>query len=299
MSKSKSDQEMTEEEFLASYSPGDWERPSVTVDALVFTVMNELEDNYRKLAEKTLNILLIKRGNHPCMGQWALPGGFVDMDENLEKAVERELKEETHVENIYLEQLYTWGDVDRDKRSRIISVSYLSLVDSTNLQVLADDDAADAAWFKCQYEEVESVKEETSDGYVRNKVYELTLCNGETTLKGKVLFKVKVVGTVKTVDMSILEAHGIAFDHAKIIAYGIERLRNKIEYTDIAFNMMPGKFTLTALQKVYEIILGKTLLKANFRRKIAPMLTETEEFQSAGGHRPSKLYTYNPDWRNE
>lgn len=299
MSNNQIENEMTEEEFIASYDASKWDKPCVTVDALVFTVLSKAEDNYRKLAEKTLNILLIKRGNHPCKGQWALPGGFVDMDENLETAVERELKEETHVENIYLEQLYTWGDVERDKRTRIISVSYLSLVDSTNLKVEADDDAADAAWFKCNYKEIESVKEETSDGYVRNKVYELTLTNEDTVITGKVLFKVAVVGKVKTVEMKILNADGIAFDHAKIIAYGIERLRNKIEYTDIAFNMMPEKFTLTALQKVYEIILGKTLLKANFRRKIAMMVTETDEYQSAGGHRPSKLYTYNPDWRNE
>jgi hypothetical protein len=96
----------------------------------------------------------------------------------------------------------------------------------------------------------------------------------------------------------VIESHGIAFDHAKIIAYGIERLRSKVEYTDIAFNLMPKRFTLTELQQVYEVILDKELLKANFRRKIAAMVTETNEYTRDAGHRPSKLFRFNPNWTN-
>jgi len=105
-----------------------------------------------------------------------------------------------------------------------------------------------------------------------------------------------VEGRVTRVQREIVESNGIAFDHAKIIEYGIERLRNKIMYTDIAFNLMPELFTLTELQKVYEIILDKKLLKANFRRKIAPMVIETDEYTKDAGHRPSKLFKFNSGW---
>lgn len=114
-----------------------------------------------------------------------------------------------------------------------------------------------------------------------------------------------MVKTVKTVDgkvsrieREVVESRGIAFDHAKIIEYGIERLRNKIDYTDIAFNLMPEYFTLTELQQVYEVILDRDLLKANFRRKTAPMVLETDEYKRDAGHRPSRLYRFNPNWVN-
>jgi hypothetical protein len=107
-----------------------------------------------------------------------------------------------------------------------------------------------------------------------------------------------VDGKIARIKREVVESHGIAFDHAKVIQYGIERLRNKIEYTDIAFNLMPSRFTLTELQQVYEIILDTELLKANFRRKIADMVIETNEYTKDAGHRPSKLFKFNPDWDN-
>ena len=130
-SKKVNKQGLTEEEFLASYDASKYERPSVTVDMLIFTVTNEKKENYRKLPEKVLRLLMIKRADHPYIGQWALPGGFIKMDESLEEGALRELKEETNIDNIYMEQLYTWGDVNRDPRTRIISVSYMALVDSS------------------------------------------------------------------------------------------------------------------------------------------------------------------------
>ena len=100
-------QGLTEEQFLSAYDASKFERPSVTVDMLVFTVTDEEKENYRKLPKKVLRLLMIKRGDHPFIGQWALPGGFVNMNESLDEAALRELKEETNIDNIYMEQLYT------------------------------------------------------------------------------------------------------------------------------------------------------------------------------------------------
>lgn len=108
-----------------------------------------------------------------------------------------------------------------------------------------------------------------------------------------------IEGRVTRVCREVVESNGIAFDHAKMIEYAIERLRNKIDYTDIAFNLMPELFTLTELQQVYEVVLDRELLAAAFRRKVANMVIETNQFTKDAGHRPSKLYKFNPFWRNE
>ncbi|MDF2985078.1 MAG: hydrolase [Eubacterium sp.] len=290
----------TEEEFLQAYNPNKYDRPSVTVDMLVFTVTDEEKKNYRTLPEKELRLLMIKRADHPFIGQWALPGGFVKMDESLGEAAIRELKEETNIENIYMEQLYTWGDAGRDPRTRIISTSYMALADSSNFLVIANDDASDAKWFSVKCKLFQEQKTLTGNGYKLCKMFNLTLSNeGEEELSA-VIKKVKVVeGRACRTYYEISECNNIAFDHAKIIAYAIERLRTKIEYTDIAFNLMPELFTLTQLQQVYEIILDTELLKANFRRKTAHMVTETNEFTKDAGHRPSKLYRFNSNWQKE
>ncbi|HYE81331.1 MAG TPA: NUDIX domain-containing protein [Clostridia bacterium] len=292
----KNKQGQTEEEFLSQYDAGQYDRPSVTVDMLVFTVMNEMKESYRKLPEKVLKILMVKRGNHPYMGYWALPGGFVDMGESLDKAALRELKEETNIDNIYMEQLYTWGDTGRDPRTRVIGCSYMSLVDSSKLNVRAGDDADAAAWFRVSSSVIEQKKAVTGKGYtVQNRV-RLLLSNDNEELAATVRVDMTFDGNVVRVGRELTESKGIAFDHAKIIQYAVERLRNKIVYTDIAFSLMPQRFTLTELQQVYEVILGKKLLKANFRRKISDMVLETDEYTRDAGHRPSKLFRYNPGW---
>jgi len=265
---------------------------------LIFTVANEKKENYRKLPEKVLKLLLIKRGDHPYLGQWALPGGFVRIDENLEEAALRELKEETNIDNIYMEQLYTWGDVSRDPRTRVISTSYMSLTDSSTLNIKASDDADDAKWFTVSCKLQQEQKTMTPGGYTLQKIVKLNLTNEDTVLSAVIRITKTVEGKSTRMEREILESDGIAFDHAKIIEYGIERLRNKIEYTDIAFNLMPERFTLTELQKVYEVILDRELLKANFRRKIADMVIETNEYTRDAGHRPSKLYKFNPNWES-
>lgn len=291
-------QGLTEEQFLSAYDASKFERPSVTVDMLVFTVTDEEKENYRKLPKKVLRLLMIKRGDHPFIGQWALPGGFVNMNESLDEAALRELKEETNIDNIYMEQLYTWGDVDRDRRTRVISASYMSLVDSSTLDIKASDDADDAKWFTVSCKMYQEQKTVMENGYVLQRWFKLTLSNDDDELYAIVKTEKTVDGKITSIKREIVESHGIAFDHAKVIQYGIERLRNKIEYTDIAFNLMPSRFTLTELQQVYEIILDTELLKANFRRKIADMVVETNEYTKDAGHRPSKLFRFNPDWGN-
>jgi ADP-ribose pyrophosphatase YjhB (NUDIX family) len=290
---------LTEEEFLKAYNPGDYERPSVSVDMLIFTVTEEEEKNYRKLPDKSLKLLMIKRADHPDIGKWALPGGFVEMKESLDEAARRELREETSLDNIYMEQLYTWGDVDRDPRTRVISVAYMTLLDSTSLEIKASDDAEDAKWFKVSCNLSEEKKIVTDSGYILEKIFNLKLTSDDEELNASVKVIKTVEGKISRIERTQLNSEGIAFDHAKMIEYAIERLRNKIEYTDIAFTLMPELFTLTELQQVYEVILGKELLKANFRRKVSGMVIETNEYKKEAGHRPSKLFKFNPEWSNE
>jgi len=223
---------LTEEARAHGYDPGRYERPSVTVDVVMMSVR-----------QGDLQVLLIKRRSWPFEGMWAIPGGFVNMDESLETAAKRELHEETGVEDVYLEQLYTFGDPGRDPRTRVITVVYFALLDSERLQVRARDDAVDVGWFP---------------------VYSLP---------------------------------ELAFDHEKILLYALERLRGKLEYTTIAFSLLPEQFTLRELQRVYEIILHRRLDKRNFRKKILStgILEDTGAKKMEGTHRPARLYRFNPE----
>lgn len=202
---------------------------SVAVDLLVFTI-----------EEDRLKILTIRRQYPPFEGQRALPGVFVRADETLDQAAQRGLREETGLEDIYFEQLYTWGAPDRDPRRRVISVSYLALVDAQRLRGFGPGLRTTGA-------ELADVQE-------------------------------------------LLTAEDLAFDHRQIIACGRERLAGKVEYTPIAFSLVPEEFTLPQLQRVYELLLGKPLYKANFRKKIAPLVEETDRSTSGDAHRPSKFY---------
>lgn len=290
-------QGLTEIEFLQKYDASMYERPSVTVDMLIFTVVDEEKENYRKLPKKSLKLLMVKRGVHPYIGQWALPGGFVTKDESLDEAALRELKTETNIDNVYMEQLYTWGDINRDPRTRVISCSYMALVDSRSLEVMAGDDADDARWFSLRYSVLEEKKTIMENDFVFEKVIKITLSNDTDTLETVIKVIEKYAGKVVMVDREVIVSNGIAFDHAQMIQYAVERLRNKIEYTDIAINLMPELFTLSELQQVYEVTLGKELLSAAFRRKIADMVMETNQFTKDAGHRPAKLFRFNPNWR--
>lgn len=286
-------QSITEEEFLMNYDASIYERPSVTVDMLIFTVMSKEKENYRKLSEKELKILLIKRGEHPCLGKWALPGGFVAANESLEEAAIRELKSETNIDNIYMEQLYTFGDVNRDPRTRVISCSYMALIDSNSIEVKAGEDADEVKWFAVRQSLLKETRTAAEEGYTNERLIKLMFTSDNEELYAVVKVTERVNGKVHRITREVVESNGIAFDHAKIIEYAVERLRSKIEYTSIAFNLMPERFTLTELQQVYEVILDKELLAAAFRRKVADMVVETNEFTKDAGHRPSKLYKFN------
>lgn len=246
----------TEEEFLAGYKPGDYPRPSVAADMVIFTVTDAEEENYRKLAQKELRILLIKRGGHPYLGCWALPGGFVRPTETTEEAAARELKEETGVEQVYLEQLYTFSDPKRDPRTWVMSCSYMALIDSSRVRVRAGDDAEQAVWFQVAFRRRER------EG--RRELWELTLSHEEVFLQALLE---KETGRSFT-ESKIIDSGGLAFDHARILACGFERLRGKLNYTDLALHLMPEYFTLTQLQQVYEVILDREFPAAAFRRKI-------------------------------
>jgi ADP-ribose pyrophosphatase YjhB (NUDIX family) len=284
---------LTEHQFLEQYRAGDFERPSVAADMVIFTVTNTEADSYRKLPEKELRILLIQRGGHPFLGNWALPGGFVRPDETTEQAAVRELHEETGVDEVYLEQLYTFSDVGRDPRTWVMSCSYMALINSDQVQLKAGDDADLAAWFKVTYRLLRERKEIIEDGYVKTKEYELKLSSDDEEFTAVVGRTMTSKSASTSTAYSIVSNDGLAFDHAKIIACAIERLRGKVNYTDLALNLMPDLFTLTDLQQVYEVILDKELLKAAFRRKVADLVAETDHYTENAGHRPSRLYRRN------
>ncbi|WP_419873447.1 NUDIX hydrolase [Candidatus Pristimantibacillus sp. PTI5] len=290
-------QGLTETEFLQQYDVRVFERPSVTVDMLIFTIVDEEKENYRRLPEKSLKLLLIKRGGHPYLGQWALPGGFVTKNESVDEAALRELKTETNIDEVYMEQLYTWGDVTRDPRTRVISCSYMALADSISLEVKAGDDADDASWFTIKYSVLEEKKTLLEKNFTFEKTVKITLSNDKDVLEATVKVIENYAGKAIMTEREVLDSKGIAFDHAKIIQYAMERLRNKMEYTDIAFHLMPELFTLSELQRVYEVALDKEMLSSAFRRKIAGLVTETNQFTKDAGHRPAKLFRFNPHWR--
>jgi ADP-ribose pyrophosphatase YjhB (NUDIX family) len=207
----------------------EYPRPEVTVDCVVFSVEDE-----------ALQVLLVRRAREPFAAAWALPGGFVDMDEDLETAARRELEEETGLSDLFLEQLYTFGRPDRDPRGRVVTVAYYALVNLAGRQVRAASDAAAAEWF------------------------------------------------------AVDALPALAFDHAEILAGARERLRGKVRYAPLGFELLPRRFTLTELQRLYEIILGRTLDKRNFRRKILAMslLVDSGDMQRGRAHRAARLYRF-------
>lgn len=267
---------LSEEEFLKNYDSSIYEKLSMTVDILIMSVSNEEIDNYRKLEKKKFSILLIKRETYPFKEKWCLPGGFIRMDETLDEAAKRILKDETNLKDIYLEQLYTFSDVNRDPRMRIVSTSYMALVDKNRLK---DNLISNACWFN-----IDRIEE-------NDKQYKVILDNNEEKIEFVINKKLREL-TTDRFEFSIVKNEKLAFDHPLVIVSGIERLKNKIEYTDIVFNMMPEYFTLGELQQVYEIILNKKIIAPDFRRIIANKVEKTEQLRKGKGHRPSALFKY-------
>ena len=266
----------SEEEFLKDYDSSNYEKLSMTTDILIMSVSTEESENYRKLEEKKFSILLVKRDEYPFKDKWCLPGGFIGINETLEEETKRVLEAETNLKNIYTEQLYTFGDVNRDPRMRVVSTAYMALVDKNKLKDKLNENSC---WFNI------SKVEET------DKKYKVELENGKETINFVVDKKLKEQ-TTDRYEYRVTKNDKLAFDHPVVILTGIERLKNKIEYTDIVFNMMPKYFTLSELQQVYEIILNKKLLAPDFRRIIANKVEKTDQVRKGKGHRPSALFRY-------
>ena len=203
------------EEFLARYHPGDYENPSVTADAVIFAYPGE----YRGIDQ--LKLLMIRRKNHPCIGCWALPGGFVEYREDLEHAAARELEEETGLTDVPLCQLHTWGEAGRDPRTRIITASYLAVIDRDSARVKAGDDAAEAEWFDLSIE-----KETTGDRAEGQTIFRLTLTRGGIRLESRVRARVTDNGIFRKKEYEILENSGIAFDHARAVVQALDFIGN-------------------------------------------------------------------------
>jgi len=266
-----------EKEFLKDYNPDEYEKPSITTDILLVSVSSKEQTNYRKRSPKMMSILLVKRDSYPFKDKWCLPGGFLNIKtETLDECAKRVLKTETNISDVYLEQLYTYSSLDRDPRMRVISTSYIALIDKNKLTENLNENVS---WFDV------SLLIET-----KNQT-DIILDNGLETIS----FSIKKTLKEKTTDrykFSIIKNDSIAFDHPLVILAGLERLKNKANYTDIVFNMMPEYFTLKELQQVYEIILNKKLLDPAFRRIIANKVQKTKKVQTGAGHRPSALFRY-------
>ncbi|MEL7185178.1 MAG: NUDIX domain-containing protein [Pseudomonadota bacterium] len=205
----------------------EYPHPAVTVDVVIFTVRND-----------ELKVLLIKRALEPFVGQWALPGGFVGMEESLPEAARRELREETGVDAAYLEQLYTFGEPNRDPRERVISVAYYALMPSDALEIKAASDAEGVGWF------------------------------------------------------AIDDLPALAFDHPEILEMALQRLAAKLDYSTIAFQLMPEEFTMPELRHLYDLITREKLDARNFAKRILALnvIEPTGHDRRDGAHRPAKLY---------
>jgi len=266
----------TEEEFLKNYDSSKFEKLSMTTDILIISISDEEVENYRKTNKKKMSILLVKREDYPYKDKWCLPGGFLNpLTETLEECAKRVLENETNLKDVYLEQLYTFDDLKRDPRMRVVSTSFIALVDKNQLSTPLNKNAS---WFDV------TILEEKN-------VVDIVLDNGITVIPIKIKKTLKEL-TTDRYKFEEIENNALAFDHSLVILSGIERLKNKIEYTDIVFNMMPKYFTLGELQQVYEIILGKKLLDPAFRRIIAEKVEKTDKIKTGGGHRPSAMFQY-------
>lgn len=214
----------------------EYPRPAVTTDCVIFGFDNG-----------ELKILLVERGIEPFKGRWALPGGFMQMDENTEQCARRELFEETGVENLFIEQLFTFSDVDRDPRGRVVTISYYALIKLSDYKIQAGDDARNARWFP------------------------------------------------------LSQVPSLAFDHDRILRVALNRLRGKIRYQPIGFELLPEKFTMPELQTLYETVLEVKLDRRNFRKKIADtgLLIDHNESMKGVPHKGARYFSFDRKKYNE
>ena len=273
-----------DKKFLELYSDSEYEKPSVTVDAVIFRLKDTDEDNYRKLPQKRLQVYLTKRKYSPFINSYSVVGTFIDLKEEIEKTMKLCVLNKVKLENFYSEQLFTFGDKGRDPRTRVLSVSYLLLTNE-------NENIENGEWFDINLSST-TQKIATDNGYTITQNVVISLSNENNTLNNELCIKLEKNHLTENKKIETISSD-LAFDHIKIIYYAIERLKNKLEYTDIIFNLLPEKFTLTQLKLSYEAILGEKLLDANFRRKTAKLVEPTNEYVSGKGHRNSLVYTKN------
>ncbi len=236
--------ERSEQAFLASYDASEFPHPSLAVDVVLLTVSSQF-----------LEVALVQRTEHPQLGHWALPGGFVGIRESLDAAAKRVLAVKAGLKDVFLEQLYTFGAPKRDPRTRVVTVAYYALVHPARLTA--------------------SERPELLLGVLR------------------VPWSGEAGGPVE-----VLDADGkvlpLAFDHTEIIGMAVKRIRGKLDYAPIGFRLLPPRFTLRDLQAIHETILGKTLNKDSFRRRMlaSGQLEATGEREETVGHRPAELYRF-------
>lgn len=245
-----------------------------STDILIFSIDSRENNDIRKLPQKYFSILLVKRDKEPFKNMWCLPGGFIYENETSFEATKRILKKETNLENFYVEQLGVFDDINRDPRGRIISTSYMTLVDKN---LIKQELSTNARWFDIEINE-------------QNNKIKILLSNEE---KINIEIEKKLINKESNqFDYKLLNNDNIAFDHGLIINKGINTLRYKANYSDIIFNLMPEKFTIGELKQIYEIILGKKLINSAFRRVIAPKIEQVDDKIKTGGHRPSQKFRY-------
>lgn len=235
-----------EGDFIEHYDPAKFERPSVTVDLVLMSVV-----------ENALHVLLIRRDQHPAKGKWALPGGFARIDESLDEAAKRILKDKARVASAYLEQLYTFGEVKRDPRMRVITVAYFALLPPARFE--------------------SALKASNS----------LTLAKLDVPWKGEEGGAVEASAKDRT---KLL----LAFDHAEILGLAVKRLRGKLDYSPVGFQLLPTEFTLRQLQEVHEAVRGEPVNKDSFRRRMlaSGLLEATGSHEREVVHRPAELYRF-------
>lgn len=286
-----------EQEFLNGYDITKYERPSVTTDMAIFSIMEDGErDNFRKLPQKALKLLLVKRATYPYKDCWALPGGFCRPNEDVYDTAKRKLFEETNVQNAYLSLAGVFGDVRRDPRGWIISNTFLALVDGEVCDVHPGNDVREAKWFSVKLTQTGEEKKVEADAVRVETEYELCLENEEANIKlcSKIKEYKQFIAYHETVRYEITESDRMAFDHVKLILHTLLSLRKNLKNDfKIGFDLMPESFTLTQLQTAFELILDQKLLTANFRRKVNDYVIETEQTIEGAGHRPAKLFKRN------
>lgn len=296
--------EMSEEEktWFETYDINGFDRPSVATDMAVFSIMgmdsgNGGRTNHRKDPEKRLKLLLIRRASYPYRDCWALPGGFCRRGETTAETASRELQEETGVRDAYLQPFAIFSKAGRDPRGWIITHAFLTLIDGEKYQVHEGTDAWEAQWFCLDIE-----KEQTDrlvDAFhasVTNRYHLRLSCSAheELQLTALVNERKEFVRFHEKADYEIVSSAGLAFDHAQIILRAFLHLQDQVESGGkMVFDLMPEYFTLSELQKAYESVLGRALVAANFRRKIADYVTETEQVLEGAGHRPARLFRRN------